>query len=72
MINKLLNLNLMLLKIPLFGNSTKGTIIGFLILFDAIMFAVALRGISKDGTFASTGLFIFSVVLLLGIILFAQ
>ena len=62
----------MLLKIPKFGNSTKGTIIGFLVLFDALLFAFALSGKSKDGTFANTALFVFSVVMLIGIILFAQ
>ena len=72
MLSKLLKFNLMLLKVPEIGNSTKGTIIGFLVLFDALLFATALRQKSKDGTIANTGLFIFSIVLLLGIILYAQ
>ena len=72
MISRLLDLNLMLLKVPEINNSTKGTIIGFLILFDALLFAFALKGKSKDGTFASTGLFLFSVFLLIGIVLYAQ
>jgi len=72
MISKLLNLSLMLLKVPQIDNSTKGIIIGFLVLFDALLFAFALGGKSKDGTFADTPLFIFSVLLLIGIIVFAQ
>lgn len=71
MIDKLLNISLLLVKIPIIDNSTKGTIIGFLVLFDALLFAASLSGKSKDGTPANTGLFIFSILLLIGIILLA-
>ena len=72
MLSKLLNFSLILLKMPVIDNSTKGTIIGFAILIDALLFAFALSGKTKDGTIANWPAFWLSVVILIGIVVIAQ